>query len=93
MSFQKKLLSAKSLPISKPIELPSYRCINDFTASDKLEMSVQKNVMVKVLQKHDNGLSDALQRKGNEFVCLFRLVVRPERRSARIRSGSVPSTV
>ncbi len=41
--------------ISKPAQLPNYRCLADFTATEKLEMSLKRNNIVQVLQKHPNG--------------------------------------
>lgn len=54
-SQEKKTGDKGSLVISGPAQLESYRCVADFTATEKLEMSLKRNSMVKVLQKHDNG--------------------------------------
>ncbi len=41
--------------ISEPVQLANYRCLADFTATEKLEMSLKRNSVVQVLQKHPNG--------------------------------------
>ena len=52
---EKKPVEKSALAISGPAQLESYRCVGDFTATEKLEMSLKRNSVVKVLQKHDNG--------------------------------------
>ncbi|UJR27976.1 hypothetical protein I4U23_009234 [Adineta vaga] len=47
--------SAQSVVISEPSTLATYRCLADFTATDKLEISLKRNNLVQVLQKHSNG--------------------------------------
>lgn len=54
----KKLPAISSLVIGEPRKLADYRCLNDFTASDKLEMTLKKDALVQVLQKHGNGSFD-----------------------------------
>jgi hypothetical protein len=41
--------------ISGPSKLPTYRCVDDFVAVDKMEMSLKRNTLVQVIQKHING--------------------------------------
>ena len=52
---EKKPVDKSALVISGPAQLESYRCLGDFTATEKLEMSLKRNSIVKVLQKHPNG--------------------------------------
>ncbi|CAF0786357.1 unnamed protein product [Adineta steineri] len=52
---EKKIIRKSSLAISGPAKLETYRCLDDFTATDKLEMSLKRNNIVQVLQKHENG--------------------------------------
>jgi hypothetical protein len=43
------------LVISQPSKLATYRCLADFTATDEVEMSLKRNDIVQVLEKHANG--------------------------------------
>ncbi|CAF2396903.1 unnamed protein product [Rotaria sp. Silwood2] len=52
---ENKLLRKSSVVISEPSKLAKYRCLEDFNATDKLEMSLKQNEIVEVLQKHENG--------------------------------------
>jgi len=42
--------------ISQPSKLPTYRCLDDFLAVDKTEMSLKRNTHVQVIQRQLNGL-------------------------------------
>ncbi len=52
---EKTAVDKSSLVISEPAKLATYRCLADFTATEKLEMSLKRNNIVQVLQKHPNG--------------------------------------
>ena len=52
---EKKPVDKSSLAISGPAKLATYRCLADFIATEKTEMSLKRNNMVQVLQKHPNG--------------------------------------
>jgi hypothetical protein len=51
----KKLVVENSINISEPSKLPTYRCLDEFTAVDKTEMSLKRNTLVQVVQRHLNG--------------------------------------
>jgi hypothetical protein len=59
----KKRPAISSLVISEPRKLADYRCLNDFTAADKLEMTLKKDALVQVLQRNGNG-SFGVHRRG-----------------------------
>ena len=44
------------MSISEPSRLPTYRCVDNFTAIEKTEMSLKRNTLVQVVQKHLNGI-------------------------------------
>jgi len=44
-----------TMNISAPSKLPTYRCIDDFTAVEKTELSLKRNTLVQVVQPHFNG--------------------------------------
>ncbi len=46
--------------ISGPTELPKYRCLDNFTAVEKTEMSLKRNTLVQVVQRHLNGMFDKI---------------------------------
>lgn len=52
---EKKQVDANSLVISGPNQLATYRCLADFKAIEKIELSLKRNDVVQVLQKHSNG--------------------------------------
>ncbi|CAF3415365.1 unnamed protein product [Rotaria sp. Silwood1] len=41
--------------ISEPSKLPTYRCLDNFVAIEKTEMSLKRNTLVQVIHKHLNG--------------------------------------
>jgi hypothetical protein len=51
----KKLVVENSINISEPSKLPTYRCLDEFTAVEKTEMSLKRNTLVQVVQRHLNG--------------------------------------
>lgn len=57
--------------ISKPSELASYRCLADFTATDKLELSLKRDNVVQILQKNENGLLDRKETSTERAARLF----------------------
>lgn len=72
---EKKPVDINALSISGPAKLASYRCLADFTASEKLELSLKRNTMVQVLQKHPNGLY-LIHKKKNLFLLEFSFMKR-----------------
>ena len=54
-SNNKKSLVNNAVDISGPAKLPTYRCVDNFTAVEKTEMSMKRNTLVQVVQKHLNG--------------------------------------
>ena len=63
----KKSVPASALAISGPSKLVRYRCSDDFVSSDKLEMSLKRDTIVQVLQKHGNGLCSTIDRNANQY--------------------------
>ena len=55
LSNNKKSITKNSVTISQPSKLPTYRCLDDFCAIDRKEMSVKRNTLVQVIHKHLNG--------------------------------------
>ncbi|CAF1218086.1 unnamed protein product [Rotaria sordida] len=52
---RKKLLRKNSIMINKPSKLATYRCLEDFNATDKFAISLKQNDIVEILEKHDDG--------------------------------------
>jgi hypothetical protein len=50
------LVTNNSTDISGPLKLPTYRCLHNFAAQDKTEMSLRRDTLVQVVQRHLNGL-------------------------------------
>lgn len=48
--------NSAAVDISGPSKLPTYRCVDNFTAVEKTEMSLRRNTFVQVVQKHLNGM-------------------------------------
>lgn len=57
ISKEKKIVTKNVMDISAPSKLPTYRCVDDFTAVEKTELSLKRNALVQVIQRHFNGLS------------------------------------
>ena len=55
VTHEKQPLDKGSIVISEPAILATYRCLADLNATDKLELSLKRNDIVQVLQKHANG--------------------------------------
>jgi hypothetical protein len=55
IASNKKRVPKSHLTISGPSELPVFRCVDDFSAADKIELSLKRNARVQVIQKHING--------------------------------------
>ncbi|CAF1441881.1 unnamed protein product [Adineta ricciae] len=55
VTHEKQPLDKSSIVISEPAILATYRCLADLNATDKLELSLKRNNIVQVLQKHANG--------------------------------------
>ena len=51
-----KLIRKTSIDLSNSSKLATYRCIQDFNANGKNEMSIKQKDIVKILEKNDNGL-------------------------------------
>ncbi|CAF3375523.1 unnamed protein product [Rotaria socialis] len=61
---ESKLISKSSIDINNSTKLATFRCIQDFNADDKNEMSLKQNDIVEVLDNNDNGWW--LVKKGNQ---------------------------
>jgi hypothetical protein len=70
ISKNTKSLTNDLTKISGPSELPTYRCVDNFTAVEKTEMSLKRNTLVQVLQRHLNGWFDEI------FFCCCCLIFR-----------------
>lgn len=55
-AVDKKVTTQKAMVISEPAKLRTYRCIENFVAVEKTEMSLQRNTFVQVIHKHLNGM-------------------------------------
>lgn len=80
-SNNKKSLVNNAVDISGPAKLPTYRCVDNFTAVEKTEMSLKRNTLVQVVQKHLNGSLRNANVREIRPSSLLRLVVRSKWRS------------
>jgi hypothetical protein len=55
LTNRQKSVAKNSINISGPSKLPTYRCLDDFQAVEKTEMSLKRNTLVQVIQKQLNG--------------------------------------
>ncbi|CAF3414947.1 unnamed protein product [Rotaria sp. Silwood1] len=55
LTRDKKLVTKSTMIISEPSKLPTYRCLDNFVAIEKTEMSLKRNTLVQVIHKHLNG--------------------------------------
>ncbi|CAF2405924.1 unnamed protein product [Rotaria sp. Silwood2] len=55
LARDKKTVTKSTMTISGPSKLPTYRCLDDFVAIEKTEMSLRRNTLVQVIHKHLNG--------------------------------------
>ncbi|CAF4063688.1 unnamed protein product, partial [Rotaria sordida] len=55
LTRNKKSVTKSAMIISEPSKLPTYRCLDDFVAIEKTEMSLKRNTLIQVIHKHLNG--------------------------------------